>query len=459
MKRVIYFLIVGLMVVNTSLFAQKTDDRMKRDIAVMETALSEMIKQELDQRTNFFFAQVKGNYVAGYGVTFTVPTSMITNVWSTGGNEIVVDGQNSGFTAEYAFPSDNSDHPRDITENEAKATAQAMKKEPKNAPKEPKVRGKVERDLQTERDVAEREEQAARDAEERALQGRVVYGFGTTARTLTEGSSALFRKRYNTDSLNTVNNAKIVNAAKTFIADYGDMLSQLAPTERIVVTNRGAQENNFWVYGGQKAKRSLLSVEATKSDLTQFRQGTITRDQLLAKMKVVNTVTTPKVEPDMELLVSIFNRLYREDLSRTYYTQGGAYYERLNDFGAILHMQVVSSMANEFNVPAKDVRLVMPTLGLTNLTQEERDKKVKELYPAFENELKENILDYGRTIKSLNDNEQLIVDVIMTKCKDCGIPATLELAVKASVLKEFNSGKLDKSAALSKIEVKKGAAQ
>lgn len=122
-------------------------------------------------------------------------------------------------------------------------------------------------------------------------------------------------------------------------------------------------------------------------------------------------------------------------------------------------MQVVSSMANEYNIPAKDVRLIMPTLGLSNLTQEERDKKVKELYPVFESELKENILDYGRTLKSLNDNEQFIVDVTMTKCKGCGIPATLELAVKASVLKDFNAGKLDKNAALSKIEVKKGVAQ
>jgi hypothetical protein len=123
-------------------------------------------------------------------------------------------------------------------------------------------------------------------------------------------------------------------------------------------------------------------------------------------------------------------------------------------------MQVVSSLSNgDYYTPAKDVRLAMPTLGLTNLTQEERDKKVKELYPVFESELKENILDYGRTLKSLNDNEQLIVDVSMTKCTGCGIPASLELAVKASVLKEYSAGKLDKSAALSKIEVKKGPNQ
>lgn len=456
MKRVIYFLIVGLISVSVPLVAQKsTDDRMKRDIAVMETALSEMIKQEFDQR-NFFFMQVKGNYVAGYGVTFTVPTSMFTSVWSTGGNEVtIVDGQvinagGGGFSYSYS----ESTPEAVVTEREAQEARKAMEKASKESKNAQKERSKAERESEESRNIAEREQQEAMEARE-----RIIHGLQST-NGVTAYAPRVSRKRYNNDSLNAINNAKIVNAAKAFIADYGDMLSQLAPNERVIVTNRGSNENQFW-YNGHKSTRSLLSVEATKSDLTQFRQGNISRDQLLAKMKVVNTVTSPKVEPDMELLVSIFNRLYREDLSRTYYTQGGTYYERLTDFGAILHMQVVSSIGNDYysNVEGRDARLSMPTLGLSNLTQEERDKKVKELYPLFESELKENVLDYGRTLKSLNDNEQLMVDVTLTKCKGCGIPATLELAVKASVLKDFNAGKLDKNAALSKIEVKKGPNQ
>ncbi|HNC29738.1 MAG TPA: hypothetical protein PKX08_07035, partial [Cyclobacteriaceae bacterium] len=183
--------------------------------------------------------------------------------------------------------------------------------------------------------------------------------------------------------------------------------------------------------------------------------------QLMSKIKVVNSVSTDKAEPDMELLVSIFNRLYQSDLSKTYYVQGNTYYEHLNDFGAIVHMQVYSSNTNYLPDRGDETRTVlsMPTLGLNNLSQEERDKKVKELYPVFENELKENMIDYGRTLKSLNDNEQLIVDVTLTKCKGCGIPSKLEAAVKASVLKDFNAGKIDRNTALSKIEVTKAANQ
>jgi predicted Zn-ribbon and HTH transcriptional regulator len=101
----------------------------------------------------------------------------------------------------------------------------------------------------------------------------------------------------------------------------------------------------------------------------------------------------------------------------------------------------------------------MPTLKLEKLDQATRDKKVKELYPIFEKELKEYIVEYGRTIKSLQDDEQLILNVRLTRCTDCGIPSTLEAIVKAGVLKDYASGKLSREAAMGKIVIKKGAPQ
>ena len=193
-----------------------------------------------------------------------------------------------------------------------------------------------------------------------------------------------------------------------------------------------------------------------KSDLNLFRQGKVNRDQLLAKIKVTNTESSGKLEPDLELLISIFNRLYRSDLSKNFFVERNPYYERLTDFGAIVYMQVYSSnQISSYN----ENRYAMPTLGLDDVDQATRDKKVKELYPAFENELKENILDYGRTVKSLKDNEQLVFNITLTKCKGCGIPSDIEASVQNSVLKDYSSGKLDKSSALSKIIIKKGASQ
>ncbi len=157
-----------------------------------------------------------------------------------------------------------------------------------------------------------------------------------------------------------------------------------------------------------------------------------------------------ELQPDLELLTSIFNRLYRKDLSKTYFTEENVYYEKLKDYGVIYYMQVYSSNQIDYNR-----RWVMPTLGLEGLTTEERDKKVKELYPQFEKDFKADILEYGRTVKSLTPDELLVFNVKLTKCDGCGIPTSLEFLVKADVLKDYASGKLTKEAALAKMTVKK----
>lgn len=425
MKRLRFFWMSGMMALGMSwAVAQKMDDeRMQRDIAVSENALSTLIRQEFDKR-NFFPMEVKGNYVAGYGVTFTIPTTMFGSVWSVGGGAsdiVVLDGTPGAYSYSWSIDEDGevlSETIRGDVEKERMDAELAMKK--------------AEKEMKSAKKEMELAEKEARGAAVRAPR------------------PARIATRTNSDSLQKIANAKVISAAKNFIADYGDMISQLAPNERIVVSNRG--DGQFMFYG-QKSKRSLLSVEGLKSDLTQFRQGKITREQLLSKIKVTNTESSGKAEPDMELLTSIFSRLYSSDLSKTFYTQGNVYYERLTDFGAIVYMQVYSSNQVE------DGLFDMPTVNLRDVDQQARDKKVKELYPTFENELKENILDYARTLKSLGDNEQLVFNVKLTKCKGCGIPTDIEVSVKNSVLKDYSSGKLDKNSALGKITVKKGPGQ
>jgi hypothetical protein len=257
------------------------------------------------------------------------------------------------------------------------------------------------------------------------------------------------RKLMSVDSIRNKYNERIVSAAQNFILDYGDFISQLGPNEKIVVTNQ-SDHGQFVPF---KGNRTRISVEGTRADVTSLRQGKFTRDQALKRLSVVNTESVESKEPDMEMLSSIFSRLYRPDLSKTYFLEGNVYYERLKDFGAIFYMRVVSS---DETGPA---RYIMPTLRLENLDQQTRDKKVKELYPAFEQDMKENIVEYGRTVKSLKDNESLIFNITMTQCRGCGIPSTLELSVKGASLKDYGAGKIDKSEAMNKIQMKKGASQ
>jgi len=119
-------------------------------------------------------------------------------------------------------------------------------------------------------------------------------------------------------------------------------------------------------------------------------------------------------------------------------------------------MQVyASNQVDGFNEELYD----MPTLRLQDVDQETRDKKVKSFIPNLKKNIKEDMLEYGRTVKSLKDEETLMIEINLTRCRHCAIPSTLELSIKNSVLKDYSSGKITKDAALAKIAVKKGPNQ
>lgn len=407
MKRMNQTLVGGVIAVMMNLqpvFAQKLDqERMERDIAVAENVLGTLIKQQFNSQRTFFPLEIKGTYQAGYGVVFSLPADYTTPIAFTmpnGGNDVVIFGGN----------------------------------EPNSPP------GVRAYDYRYEYDKLNRDNNAPELADEKSI---------------TLKDRAREKRRLDMDSVRDAYNLKVIEAARTFIVDYGDMIAQLTPQEKIIVSNQGNQPR-MWVGRYFNApKRTHLSVEGLKADLNQYKQGKLSRDQALAKIKVVNTETVEEVEPDLELLSSIFRRLYSQDLSKTFFTGDNVYFERLKDFGVIYYMQVYSGIEQG----DYSRRYIMPTLGLEDVDQETRDKKVKELYPKFEQELKDNILEYGRTIKSLKDDEVLVFQVTMTKCTGCGIPSTLELSIKGSVLKDFSAGKIDRNACLGKFTQKKGADQ
>lgn len=363
-------------------------ERMDRDVEVAENVLSTLIRQQFN-RNSYHFFEVKASYTAGFGVTMRMPND------------------NSNFL----YNSDNF-------------KGAAILAPTPTAPPGVQSSGGQTKSYSYSTDG-----------------GSVIIVDGDKVRNL---------KALNRDSLRTVYYNKVIDASKEFLADYGDLFSQLPASEKILITNRGEGSSYYW---DRKYKRMLVTVEATKGDIQQAKEGKITRKQLMDKIKVVNTESTDEIATDLELLSSIISRLYRSDLSKSYYVDGNVYYERLKSFGVIYYLEVVSSTEFEKG------HFRMPTVGSKELTQEERNKKVVELYPAFEKDLKDNIVEYGKTIKSLADDEMVMFNVKLTRCDACGIPASLELTIKNSVLKDLAAGKISRDAAIGAIAVKTGPKQ
>ena len=227
-----------------------------------------------------------------------------------------------------------------------------------------------------------------------------------------------------------------------FLIDYSGLIGQLKSNQKIMVSSGTGGRRQY----GRSYYSGKLTAEITKKDLEAYRINKLSRDQLISKIKIDKT-SDSKVK-DLELFSTILSRIYDHDLAETFYVSRGISYEKLKNFGVIYSLRMYSSIEsnNKFSIP---------TQNLNGLTFEERNKKVEALYPQFEQELKRNILDYGKTIKSLSPNETILFQVQLTECKGCNMPKSIEVSIKQSVLTDYDSDKLSKSAALAKINVKK----
>ncbi len=235
----------------------------------------------------------------------------------------------------------------------------------------------------------------------------------------------------------------------TFLVDYADLIGQLKPSDRIML-NVKSSRSGIWISSSSfssKSRNKGKTAEILKSDLIAYKQGKASREETVSKIKFSER-DGETMDRDLELFSSIFSRLYEPDLSTTYYASSrNINYERLENLGAIFSMRVYSS--------SEDGGLhTIRTTRESGLTREQRNAKVTAMYPEFEQTFKENMIDYGRTIKSLKPSEMLIFKVRLTECKGCDMPKSIEVSVKASVLNDFDSGKMSRANAVNAISIK-----
>ncbi len=199
--------------------SKTNDQRMAQDLEVAENILGTLLRQELGRRS-FFPVEVKGNYVPGYGATFRMPLGSGLNRIMIGGMESMPEIVNvrPGYT--YSFS----------RTEESRADAEISRSRAEEARAEAEVR-------------REREQLKTKTA--RAPKGERIPD---------DSASALAQKRF-------------MDVSRSFLADYGDVISGLKADERIVITNRSEDfEGEFememvWI-NGRESKRHLMSVEA-----------------------------------------------------------------------------------------------------------------------------------------------------------------------------------------------------
>jgi hypothetical protein len=388
-----------------TLIAQSIDEeKMERDLEVAKNILATLMKTELDM--HFEGRSLEADYIEGYGVIFTIPRHFVyfhipppkiapPNIRFEGirnGNTIIIAGDDDEETI----------------------------KEKKEALKEA-------RDAEAEA-MAEMEEEMKEYEEE--MQEEMA---SWTENVMEQ-------------------NEELQQAMITFLADYADLIGQLKPDEKILINQKSPYENyNFVIAGSdaeaENAESGNISMEVAKKDISSYKSGKITLEEFRNRINI-RTSEPEKKRVDLEMFASIFKQYYSPKLSKTFFTEGTPSYEVLDNFGAIFKIRTYSSYM-------EGKQYYMPVLGEEKVNADARKETIEKLYPEFEKDIKNFIIDYGRTIKSLDDDDLLVLKIRLTRCEECSIPKNLEVMVRMDVLKQFDQQKLSREKALEAIELKK----
>ena len=416
MKKIITALLI--FIAFPLLAGPKIDEkRMQRDLEIAKSVLTTLIKSE---SAGFYGEKViEAKYVNGYGVIFTIPNSI------------------QFFFDRAPFEFDPST-----------IVIPAIPAMPHSSMMDKKLTDKLSEEELEEIEEYRQEAEIYRQEAEKYRQEAEKY------REKAEKAQQLALIEYQEQLKNVdANDPDWKNIMITFLADYADVIGQLKSGDKIMINRESPNNEMNYVWqqnnkekGPQKNQVSGLSAEVTKKDISAYKSGKLTLEEFKSRVTIKEKKPQKKI-PDLEMFSSIFKRYYSPDLSETFFTEGSPKYELLEGFGAVFNIKTYSSYV-EGGV------YFIPATGQKNVNSSDRDVIIDQLYPKFVENLKQFIIDYGRTIRSLKDTDHLMLKIKTTRCWDCKIPKYIELTIKMKDLKAYDRQKLSREKALAAIEIK-----
>jgi hypothetical protein len=274
-------------------------------------------------------------------------------------------------------------------------------------------------------------------------QGYVVSSTGRV-----QGASSLSASR-------EVSEANTESSIKEFLIEYGSFLKDLKPDEKIMVqypyrkmeSQQSGNDDNVTVFNYFSNSKGTRSFSIQKKDADAYRNGSISKEEALSRITVEENLPE-EIATDLKVLGELMNSLYSERSSKSYFSTSNPSIVRTKGMGAVYSWAVYSGYNDNFGYR-------LPTLvrGEQSVDENNRNEIVKAAYPAFLESFKENLVDYGRTIKSLENNEKIVFNIKMTRCQGCGIPDVLKVEMDKATIEEYNQGKLSRSQAISRLKV------
>jgi hypothetical protein len=282
-----------------------------------------------------------------------------------------------------------------------------------------------------------------------------------------DGSVLPADKSYTEEDLAKLNEDKkdkIANSAKTFLADYGSLLVDLKNNEKIQLsidysihvqsTSRKIDGLFAYVSSSRDENKRRMTAEISASDLNAYTTGSISQSEVFSRIKT-NTYDTSKDEMlDAKILAGIFDDMFKNTYDGYLTRSGAASWTYFEGFGLMYNVNL-SSGRNGYTLSTTSGGQSVVSVGGNSQKSEDFYSDIKSKYPAFEKSVKETMIKYGRTLRSLKSTEFLILNVGLNANNLSGLPKSIQLMISKSDIDAFTKGDRSLQQVMDKISLKK----
>lgn len=280
------------------------------------------------------------------------------------------------------------------------------------------------------------------------------------------------------DSLSTL----LVGQVERYLMRYADLIANVPADAHIAV--------NIATQSPAGSQRTLVSVR--KRDLTERQNGRITDSVLRSRIRK-DALTA---SPELDILAKVFETAVNADTSKMF--SAGIFRSAvLPGYGAMISGDIrtigswrfrggpavaldgldlrgtalpdgvfeirIDSMVGTSRVMEVEARRQMATarqeldrmrivIGEEAALRERSDNEIRASYQALETRLADLLVDYGRTLSSVDASQSVMVRIAISRLPD-GLPRHLTLTVSKQTLADYDRRAITKAQAMQRVTV------
>jgi hypothetical protein len=197
-----------------------------------------------------------------------------------------------------------------------------------------------------------------------------------------------------------------------------------------------------------------MTAEISASDLNAYTTGDISQTEVFSRIKNRTYDSSKDEMLDAKILAGIFDDMFKNTYDGYLYRAGSASWTYFEGFGLMYNVNL-SSGRNGYSISTNPGGQSVITVGGKSQKSEEFYKDIKAKYPAFEKSVKETMIKYGRTLKSIKSNEFLILNVGLNANNLSGLPKSIQFMVSKSDIDAYTKGSKSLEQVMEKVSLKK----